>query len=88
MSDLHILYTTIFGKLQKGCSELPQEELIQINSTLEQCMEMISSESLFSKNEEIDDVQTESLKVMWNHKNSGQFNPPYNIYIYMIVFSR
>lgn len=63
MSELHTKFTAIYGKLQKGCSDLTQDELVATIALLEQCGEMISSEALFSKNEELDDVQTESLKV-------------------------
>lgn len=63
MSELSTTYATIFSKLQKGCVELSPEEIQRLIPCLESCMEMIVSEALFSKNEEVDDIPTESLKV-------------------------
>ncbi len=66
MSELHIIYKQIFGQLQKGCSDLSQEQLLALLPKLQQCMEMVSSEALFSRNEDMDDIPTESIKVVCN----------------------
>lgn len=62
--SLHELFQEIFKACQSNdYSALTTEELHALIHKIEECQKLLYSEALFSKNEELDDLQTESLKV-------------------------
>jgi 5'-3' exonuclease len=62
--NLSDFFQEIYHKCSNGeyCC-LKNEELLELTGKIEECQKMVYSESIFSKNEELDDVSTESLKV-------------------------
>lgn len=63
MTDVHSSFRDIFAKLQEGdYSSFSADELDELLLALQSCMEMVDTEALFSTNEELDDIATESLK--------------------------
>lgn len=42
---------------------LPEDELLKLIDQIELCIDKVRQAALFSKNEELDDIQTETIKV-------------------------
>jgi hypothetical protein len=69
-----------FQEINDKCSNgeyccLKNEELLELAGKIEECQRLVYNESIFSKNEELDDVSTDSLKV-----KSMSFSPLLSVY--------
>ncbi len=64
MSDLRVNFDDIFAKVHQGdYSSFSPTELSSLITKTDLCINLVASEALFSKNEELDAIATESLKV-------------------------
>lgn len=64
MAELSTLFASVFLQLKDAdYSSLSQERVITLLDQVLGCLELVRREVLFSDNEEIDDIATESLKV-------------------------
>lgn len=64
MTELSPLFATVFVQLKDAdYISLSQEKVITLLDQVLGCLELVRREALFSDNEEIDDIATESLKV-------------------------
>ena len=62
--SLSDLYVEIFKKCQSNdYSSFAEEELSILIQSIEEALRLVDQEALFSINEELDDIATESLKV-------------------------
>jgi hypothetical protein len=68
MSELVLVFSSIFDALsEEDYSSFANEDLERKIDQLRECNEYVLSEALYSKNEEIDEIPTASLKVSYNY---------------------
>ena len=67
MAELSVVFAALFAELKDADYSSFSAE--RISSLLEQalaCIDLVRREAIFSGNEELDDIQTESLKVCYD----------------------